>query len=114
MTTKKKSDASKFLENLTGSKLTLANLLLAIRQGEEMSQVDFCKIAWNFQTVFMRHRTCQTIISPKTAAKFAKKLGYSHRQFVRLCLQDLVDRDGLKLKIDSQRCRLKRYRQTLD
>ena len=39
-------------------------------------------------------------VSPKKAASFAKKLGYSPQQFVRLCLQDLVNRDGLKLKID--------------
>jgi hypothetical protein len=39
-------------------------------------------------------------VSPKAAAAYAKKLGYSQQQFVRLCLQDLVDRDGLHLTID--------------
>lgn len=44
MSTKKKSDAIKFLEKLTGSKLTLGNLILSIRQGEELSQVEFSKL----------------------------------------------------------------------
>ncbi|MGQ3887558.1 hypothetical protein ACQUW5_00825 [Legionella sp. CNM-1927-20] len=38
-------------------------------------------------------------ISPKMAAEFANKLGYSKKQFVRLCLQDLLDREGLDLSV---------------
>jgi hypothetical protein len=36
------------------------------------------------------------------AAKFAKKLGYSSKHFVRLCLQGLLNRDGLALLVDVQ------------
>lgn len=45
MITKKKkmSETAQFLEKIGGS-LTLANLLASIRQGEEMSQVDFAKL----------------------------------------------------------------------
>ena len=99
MTTKKKmSDASRFLTRLAGE-LTLANLLISIRQGEEMSQVEFSK-----QLKVSRQYLCDVengrrFVSPKAAAGFAKKLGYSPHQFVRLCLQDLVNRDGLKLRI---------------
>lgn len=99
MTTKKKmSDASQFLTRLAGE-LTLANLLISIRQGEEMSQVEFAK-----QLKVSRQYLCDVengrrFVSPKAAAGFAKKLGYSPHQFVRLCLQDLVNRDGLKLRI---------------
>jgi transcriptional regulator with XRE-family HTH domain len=101
MTTKKKpSEALKFLETLTGSKLTLANLLLAIRQGEEMSQVEFAKLLGISRQYLCDIEHGRRSISPKAAAGIAKKLGYSQQQFVRLCLQDLVDRDGLKLKID--------------
>ncbi len=38
--------------------------------------------------------------SPKAAAAYAIKLGYSEEQFVRLCLQDMVDRDGISLHVD--------------
>lgn len=100
MTTKKRtSEATRFLTELVGE-LTLAELLMSIRRGEEMSQVEFAK-----QLKVSRQYLCDVehgrrFISPKAAAAFAKKLGYSQQQFVRLCLQDLVNRDGLKLKID--------------
>jgi transcriptional regulator with XRE-family HTH domain len=101
MTTKKKSEAMKFLEKLAG-KLTLPSLLTAIRQGEEMSQVEFAELLGVSRQYLCDVEHSRRTISPKAAAAFAKKLGYSHKQFIRLCLQDLVDRDGLKLKIDVQ------------
>ncbi len=102
MTTKtKKSETAKFLEKLAGG-LTLANLLLAIRQGEEMSQVEFAKLLGVSRQYLCDVERGRRSVSPKAAAGFAKKLGYSPQQFVRLCLQDLVNRDGLKLKIDVQ------------
>ena len=42
MSTKKKSDAMQFLESLVGE-LTFGGLIEAMRQAEEMSQVDFAK-----------------------------------------------------------------------
>jgi transcriptional regulator with XRE-family HTH domain len=101
MTTKKKSEAMKFLEKIAG-KLTLSSLLIAIRQGEDMSQVEFAKLLGVSRQYLCDIEHDRRTISPKTAATFAKKLRYSPQQFVRLCLQDLVNRDGLKLKIDVQ------------
>ena len=102
MTTKKKvSEAEKFLAELAGN-LTLASLLAAIRQGEEMSQVEFAELLKISRQYLCDIEHGRRSISPKAAAAFAKKLGYSPQQFVRLCLQDLVNRDGLKLKIDVQ------------
>lgn len=99
MTTKKKSDAAKCLEELAGE-LTLAGLLVAIRQGEEMSQIDFAKRLKVSRQYLCDVEHGRRFISPKSAVDFAKKLGYTPRQFVRLCLQDLVNREGLKLKVD--------------
>lgn len=96
---KRKSNATKFLAELAGD-LTLGGLLAAIRQGEEMSQVDFAKLLKISRQYLCDVERGRRFISPKAAVEFAKKLGYSKQQFVRLCLQDLVDRDGLKLKID--------------
>lgn len=101
MTTKKKSEAAKFLEKLAG-KLTLASLLIAIRQGEELSQVEFAKLLGISRQYLCDIEHGRRSISPKAASVFAKKLRYSPQQFVRLCLQDLVNREGLKLKIDVQ------------
>ena len=76
--------------------------MLAIRQGEEMSQVEFAK-----QLGITRQYLCdiehgRRSVSPKMAAEYAEILGYSKNQFVRLCLQDLLDRDGLAMTIDVQ------------
>lgn len=101
MTIKKKSEATRFLETLAGE-LTLSSLLTSIRQGEEMSQVEFAKLLGVSRQYLCDIEHDRRTISPKAAAGFAKKLGYSPQQFVRLCLQDLVNRDGLKLKIDVQ------------
>ncbi len=101
MTIKNKSDAMKFMEKLAG-KLTLPGLLIAIRQGEEMSQVEFAELLGVSRQYLCDIEHDRRTISPKVAAIFAKKLGYSPKQFVRLCLQDLINRNGLKLKIDVQ------------
>ena len=73
MTTKKKpSDTAKFLADLA-EELSLANLLLAIRQGEAMSQVEFAsklKISRQYLCDIEHGRRS---ISPKAAAEFAKK-----------------------------------------
>ena len=45
-------------------------------------------------------RLCKSSISPKVAAEFANKVGYSSKQFVRLCLQDLLNREGVYLSVD--------------
>jgi DNA-binding XRE family transcriptional regulator len=102
MITKKSQESLDYIASLTGKKLTLGNLLLSIRQCEEMSQVDFAK-----QLGVSRQNLCdiehhRRFVSPKIAAEYADKLGYSKNQFVRLCLQDLLDRDQLRMIVDIQ------------
>ncbi|KTD25775.1 helix-turn-helix transcriptional regulator [Legionella maceachernii] len=100
MTTKQSTESIDFLESLASKKLTLGSFLLAIRQGEEQTQVEFA------QTLgISRQNLCdiehnRRFVSPKMAAEFADKLGYSKKQFVRLCLQDILDRDGLSLTVE--------------
>ncbi len=101
MSTKRKASAAlQFLEMLTGKKLTLSNLLLAIRQGEKMSQSEFSQLLGVSRQYLCDLEHGRRFLSPRTAAEYATKLGYSPQQFVRLCLQDLVDRDGLNLTVD--------------
>src|SRR3989344_3874314 len=101
MTIKKKtSAAAKFLEKITGGKLTLGKLLQSIRQSEEMSQVEFAKLLSVSRQYLCDIEHGRRFASVHAAAKFANKLGYSQKQFVRLCLQELVDREKLGLHID--------------
>ena len=102
MITNESKEAMDYLESLIGKKTTLGDYLLAIRQGEELSQTNFAK-----QLGISRQNLCdiehnRRFISPKMATEFADKLGYSKKQFVRLCLQDLLNRDGLSLLVDVQ------------
>jgi len=101
MTTKKKpaSAAARFLENLAGGPLTLGGLLEAIRLGDEISQSELAE-----RLEISRSHLCdiekgRKTVSPARAAKFAKILGYSETQFVRLALQDMVDEAGLSLVV---------------
>lgn len=100
MTTKKKSDAVKFLEGITGGPLTLGKLLEAIRLGEEMTQLAFAKQLKIQRPHLSDIEHGRRVVSPERAAKWAKILGYSPEQFVKLAIQDQLDRAGLKLQVD--------------
>lgn len=93
MTTKKtkKSDARAFLEEVSGGPLTLADLLHAIRVGEEMSQAEFALRLGVSKSHICDIEKGRKSVSPMRAMEFARILKYSEHQFVRLALQDIVD-----------------------
>lgn len=90
----------KKLEDISGKKLTLGNLLLSIRQGEDLSQVEFAEKLGVSKQYLCDLEHGRRFASPKAAADYAHKLEYSEAQFVRLCLQDLVNRDGIPLHVN--------------
>lgn len=100
MTTKSTQETLTILNNIMGEKLTLGSFILAIRQGEELSQVEFARTLGVSRQVLCDIEHGRRIISPKKAAEFADLLGYSKKQFVRLCLQDMIDRDRLGLIVE--------------
>jgi transcriptional regulator with XRE-family HTH domain len=74
-------------------------LIEAMRQGEEMSQIDFTK-----KLGISKQRLCEIekrrrFVSPERAANFAKRLGYSEKSFVALARQDIDGEGGLKQKV---------------
>ncbi len=97
MTTKSKT--RKFLEKLTGGPLTMAEILKSTREGEELSQVEFAKVLGIPKQNLCDIEKGRRFISPDLAAKFAKKLGYSQKQYVRIALQDLLKRYGLNYAV---------------
>lgn len=96
MTTK----SLKAIEKITGTKLTLGKLLWAIRQSEELSQVEFAEKLGITKQYLCDLEHQRKFVSPKFAASYANKLNYSKDQFIRLALQDLVDREGLDVLVD--------------
>lgn len=95
----KKSDAMEFLEGVTGKELTFSDMLFAIREGEELSQVAFAELLGISRQNLCDLEKGRKGISPARAAHFAEVLGYPEEVFVALALQDEMDRSGLKLKI---------------
>jgi transcriptional regulator with XRE-family HTH domain len=90
----------KEIENITGTKLTFGKLIWAIREADEISQANFAdKLNISRQQLCDIERGRKTV-SPKLAAKYAQILKYSTEQFIRLALQDLVDRDGLNVQVE--------------
>jgi transcriptional regulator with XRE-family HTH domain len=92
-------DAEPFLEELTGGPLTMAELLRAIRLGEEMTQTDLAR-----QLDISRQHLCdlekaRRSLSPARAAEFARILGYGEAQFVRLALQAQLDAADLPYRV---------------
>jgi transcriptional regulator with XRE-family HTH domain len=103
MTTKKrtpKSASMRFLEEISGDSLTMGGLLLAIREGEELSQIDFSSRLDISKSHLCDIEKGRKTVSPARASEFAKKLGYSQDQFVQLALQSLVDEANLDLKVN--------------
>ena len=101
MTTHKKNQRLlKELEKTSKKPLTLGNLLWSIRKGEEWTQVEMAeKLAVSKQYI-CDIENGRRIISPKMAAGYAQKLGYAENQFVRLSLQDMLNKDALPFKVN--------------
>ena len=100
MSTRKKSDAMKFLEETAGRPLTLGGLLESIRLGDEESLAQFAKKLGLSASHLCDIEKGRKVVSPERAARFAKVLGRSREQFVRLSLQEQVDLAGLKMRVN--------------
>lgn len=96
---KKKSDAMRFMEKLTGGSVTFAKLMLSTRLCDEISQAEFAR-----KLGISRSRLCdiekgRRLVRPERAAMFARKLGYPEQYWVEIVLQDQLNASGLKFKI---------------
>ncbi len=87
------------LENIAGRKLTLGSLIKSIRLGEEKGQKEFAELLGISKQYLCDIEKGRRSISPKSAASYAKKLGYSSKHFIRLCLQDILERDGFHMTV---------------
>ena len=97
------------IEKITGEKLTFGRLLWSIRECEEISQVDFAKKLNISKQYLCDLEHNRRTVSPKLAALYAKKLGYSKDQFIRLSLQDMLDKEGLGVSIEIISTSCKKY-----
>ncbi len=105
MSTRKKSTpmsdkSTALLESITGKKMTLGNLLWSIRECDEMSQADFAKMLKVSRQYLCDVERGRRVVSTKAAAEFAKRLGHSPLQFVRLAIQDELDKNGFHFEVE--------------
>ena len=98
--TKKKSDAMRILEKISGGPLTLGRAIESIRKSEELSQ-DACarKLGVSKSHLCDVEKGRKTVSSER-AAKWARILGYPESVLVRLALQGELDAAGLKYRVD--------------
>lgn len=89
----------KLLRNLAGGPLTFGGLLTAIREGEEMPQVEFASKLGVSRSHLCDMEKGRKIVGAARAARFAKILGYSEESFVALALQAQIREAGLKLTV---------------
>lgn len=89
------------LEKIAGKKRTLGAMICCIRECDEISQVAFAKKLGVSRQYLCDLEHDRKAVSAKQAAKFAKILGYSESQFVRLAFQDELDRAKINLHIVS-------------
>lgn len=94
------SKTLKEIEKITGGKLTLGKLLYAIREADEVSQTEFAKKLRISKQHLSGIENGKTFVSAQLAAKYASLLGYSKEQFIRLALQDEIDRYHLGVEIE--------------
>jgi transcriptional regulator with XRE-family HTH domain len=100
MRTRTKSDTMKYLERVAGRPLILGSLIESIRLGEEMSQTAFARKLGVSPSHLCDIEKGRKVVGPERAARFAKILGRSQEQFVRLSLQELIDEAGLQMRVN--------------
>jgi transcriptional regulator with XRE-family HTH domain len=88
------------LQEISGEAFTFSSFMIAIRQGEDLSQVEFARILGVSKQFICDLERGRRFVSPKVAEQFALKLGYSPTQFVRLCLQEMITKQGLKYFVE--------------
>ena len=98
--TTRKSAARQFLERLAGGPLTLGMALQATREGEGMGQAEFARRLGITRSHLCDIEKGRKPVSPVRAAEFAKILGFSAKQYVRLALQDQLQRGGLHFQVE--------------
>lgn len=93
------SGAMSALKKLSGGPLTLAQLIRAIREGEAMTQAAFADTLGISKQHLSHIENGRKSVSPERAARWASLLGYAESQFLRLALQDELQRAGLRYTV---------------
>lgn len=84
---KRKSTTMRFLDQLIGEPMTFGSLLESTRLSENFSKVDFAKLLGISVSLLSDIEKGRKSVSAERAAHFARVLGYSEKQYIRLALR---------------------------
>jgi transcriptional regulator with XRE-family HTH domain len=87
-----------FFESLYGP-LTLGGLLWSMRMCDEISQAEFARRLGVSRSHLCDVEKGRKVVSPERAAAWAKVLGFPETVFVKLALQEQLDRAGVKMSV---------------
>ena len=88
-----------FLDDLAGGPLTFGDAVRSARELVEMSQAELARRLGVGRQSVCDIEKGRALVSVEKAARFAKALSHNEAVFVRLALQDQVEKAGLKLKV---------------
>jgi transcriptional regulator with XRE-family HTH domain len=102
MTTRKSkgSSGAELAKKLLGGPLSMGAALAGLRDLHDLTQVELARrVGMSRQHIcdIEKHRR---FVSPAKAAEIAKRLGHPEAYFVKLALQDIINHDGLKYKVN--------------
>ena len=97
---RKRSEAMKLLEEISGGPLTLGRAIESIRKVQELSQDECAGNLGVSKSHLCDVEKGRKTVSPERAAKWARALGYPESVLVRLAIQGELDAAGLKYKVD--------------
>lgn len=88
-----------YLEKIAGGPLTFGRLITAIRQAEDLSQVEFATMLGISRAHLCDIEKDRRNVSAARAAKWAKSLGYGAEQFIELSLESELLKNGLHYQV---------------
>lgn len=92
-------DALEFLESIDGP-VTLGGMIWSLRVCDEISQAAFAKTLGVSRSHLCDVEKGRKVVSPQRAAAWAKILGFPPTVFVKLALQEQLDRAGVKMSVE--------------
>ena len=100
MNINKLDNAEREIEKITGSKLTLGRMLWALRKCDELTQTEFAKKLGISNSHLCDIEHDKKIVSPELARNYAKILGHSEKQFIRLAIQASLDKAEMSYEVE--------------
>jgi transcriptional regulator with XRE-family HTH domain len=87
-----------FFESIDG-RVTLGGMLWSLRTCDEISQSEFARRLGVSRSHLCDVEKGRKVVSPERAAAWAEILGFPPTVFVKLALQEQLDRAGVKMNV---------------